>query len=152
VLAAAALVAVALAAAESGVGAIVAVAGVSRATASGADAPTAAASDVAVSGSSTSAAATLGAAVFDTGASAAAVSGAAAPDFGAPAADVSGATGLAEAAAPAHSVPVVAPTVVAEATDAWTLADGPTAAEELLGRGALATKRRSFQHKAEHQE
>jgi len=69
---------------------------------------------------------------------AAAASGAAAPSAGASAA--------------AASVPAVAPAVTVEAPVAWALADEPAMVEELLGREALATKRRSLQQKTGHLE
>jgi hypothetical protein len=66
---------------------------------------------------------------------------------------VLGATGLAETAAPRLPAPTVAPAVVAEATVAWTPADEPAAVEELLGREALANKKKKpSAKKAEHRE
>jgi hypothetical protein len=67
------------------------------------------------------------------------------PDVGASITAASGTTGLVEVAAPEVPAPAVAPTIAAEAPVAWALADEPAMVEELLGRGALATKRRSLQ-------
>jgi hypothetical protein len=74
--------------------------------------------------------------------------GAAEPGDDAPITTASGTSGLAEVAAPEDP----APAVTAEAAVAWAPADEPAMVEEMLGRGALATKRRSFQRKAEHHE
>jgi len=63
----------------------------------------------------------------------------------------SGTSGLVEVAAPEVPVLAVIPAVAADAPVAWAPADVPAMVEELLGREALATKRRSLQHKAEHQ-
>jgi len=150
VLAAAALVAVALAAAISGAGATVAVARVSRATASGAAAPSTSVSAATASGVAAPDTDASAAAASGTGASATAASGVAEPDNGAPITAASGTTGLAEVAAPEVPVLAVAPAVAAEALVAWAPADEPAMVEELLGRGALAIKRRSLQQKAEH--
>jgi hypothetical protein len=83
------------------------------------------------------------------GASGATVLGVAAPGTGASAAAALGAIGLAEVAAP--EVPTSA--IAAEAPVAWTPADEPAAAKELLGRKALANEEKKlFSKKAKHRE
>ena len=62
----------------------------------------------------------------------------------------SGTSGLAEVAAPEVPAPAVAPAVAAKALVAWAPVDEPAMVEELLGRGALATKWRSLPQEAEH--
>ena len=68
----------------------------------------------------------------------------AAPGTGASAAAALGAIGLAEVAAPELPTSAVVSAVAAEAPVAWTPADEPAAAEELLGRKALANEEKKL--------
>ena len=139
VLAVATPAAAVLAVAKLGVGVNAAVAGGSGATVKSVAAP----------GTGASATVVSGVAAPGTGASAAAASGVAVPDAGAFAVAALGAIGLAEAAAPELPAPAVAPTVAAEALDAWTPADEPAVVEELPGREALANKEKKPSAKSE---
>ncbi|XP_039804801.1 repressed By RIM101 protein 1-like [Panicum virgatum] len=127
--------------------------GASAVAASGAAAPRTGASAVAALGKAaprTGASAAVASAAPVTGAPAATELGAAESGNDAPVSTASGTIGLAEVTIPEDPAPAVAAAIAAEAAVTWAPADEPAMEEELLGRGALATKRRSLQQKQKH--